>query len=137
MNNNEYYNHIKIWFFDFRPELKPEDIAEISHKAYQELENQVKDLELPARNIFTNQFLKLNYLNSAYNLVKDVFKEKFPEEFEDYQKTPIFFEINEEVLVNCVHSGIFTSYDQILNEIKFNDENLRSNISQIIAKSIS
>lgn len=134
--NKEYYNQIKVWFFDNRPELKAEDISEIAEYAYNDLEDQVKDLELPARNLFTNQFLKLNYLKSAYNLIKDVFSEKFPDQYSDYLKTPIFFELNEEVLANCVHSGVFSSYDQILSEATYHDEHLRNNIAEMISRTI-
>lgn len=130
--NTELFNQIKIWLTDNRPELNSQAILDLTNVAYSDIAPDVVNLEPGARNLFATQALKLRFLNSAYNLVKDVFQEEFPSEYSDYEKTPIFFEINEEILANCVHQKIFTSYDEVFSVNFTEDLVVRTGIKNVI-----
>jgi hypothetical protein len=56
------------------------DINALSLVIYKEIKSEIENLEEGAR-IYIQEFLNLNYLKSAYNLIKDVFQEIFSKEF--------------------------------------------------------
>lgn len=132
----EIITHVKVWFRENRPDLKGTDIEPLAMVVYQDVQTDIQELERGARIIFVEQFLNQNYLKSAYNLVKDVFQEYYPQEFSDYQKTPIFFEINDDILILCLKEKIFREYNQIFDELEFNNFDLRNKIKNCISQII-
>ncbi len=128
--------HIKFWLFQNRPDLKQDDRESIAVNVYENIKSNINNLEAGARIIFLEEYLILNYLKSAYNLVKDVFEENFKEEFIDYQKTPIFFEINEDILLLCIKKKIIKNYNQIFNEDEFYNNEIRNEIKNCIKEII-
>lgn len=130
--NTELYYHIQRWFRENRSELSLEDITTLTTTAYGEIIVDVADLEKGGRTLYTDEFLKINYLKSPYNFIKDVFKEYYPLEFEEYQKTPIFYEVNDDILANCVDRGFINSFNQLMPETVFYDDVLRKKTASIV-----
>ena len=125
---NEIIQYVKMWLGNNRPDIKINDRDVIATSVYEEIKSQIENLEEGARLIYIQEFLNLNYLKSAYNLVKDVFEEFFPEEYKDYQRTPIFFEINEDILLKCINSNAILNYNQVFDEEEFNNNEIREKI---------
>jgi hypothetical protein len=133
---NQTIQYVKLWLGNNRPDIKINDREVIATSVYEEIKSQIENLEEGARLIYIQEFLNLNYLKSAYNLVKDVFEEFFPEEYKDYQRTPIFFEINEDILLKCLNSNIILNYNQIFDEEEFNNNEIREKIKICIKEVI-
>ena len=125
------------WFDDHRPELKPKDKNFAIKTALQEVADFVKEMNLHAQILFTNQHLIQNYLKSSYNFIKDVFQEHNAKEFREYQLTPIFYEVNDEILTIAVEKGLVESHFAILNDRQFYDLETREAVTEIIDGIIS
>jgi hypothetical protein len=138
MKNKYIFFNIVSWFKDHRPEVLSENRLILAQKSYSEVIDDINKIEFQtAQILFLHEFLKLNYLKSGYNLIKDVFQENFPNEYDDFMKTPIFFEVNEEILGLCLFNKLFESYDQIFSEEKFYEKSFRDKISIIVKEVIS
>lgn len=133
MKNKNIEFQISNWFKDFRPEVLALDRQILTDKAYDEVISDVDNvISETGKTLFLHEFLKLNYLQSAYNLIKDVFSERFNSEYNDYLKTPIFYEVNEEILGLALFHKVFESYDQIFDDSKFYDKDFRDKIEKLI-----
>jgi hypothetical protein len=110
------------------------DINALSLVIYKEIKSEIENLEEGARVIYIQEFLNLNYLKSAYNLIKDVFQDLF-KRVHNYQKTPIFYEINDDILRICVAENIFKNKYQLISPQYFNND-YRKRISEVIVQSI-
>ncbi|MCT4223348.1 hypothetical protein HZP43_13385 [Elizabethkingia anophelis] len=133
---NEIIQYVKFWLIKNRPELKSNDINALSLVIYKEIKSEIENLEEGARVIYIQEFLNLNYLKSAYNLIKDVFQEYFSKEFSNYQKTPIFYEINDDILRICVAENIFMNKYQLISPLQYFNNDYRKRISEVIVQSI-
>ena len=119
-----------------RPELKKDDRETIAHHFIKEIENNSEKLrDLTKTQI--DQWLWERHLYSAYNLVKDVFCEQYPDQYGDYILTPIFYELIDEILTNCVISGVIDSKEQVLSSESYYDSVRREKIKKQITNSIS
>lgn len=119
-----------------RPELKKDDRETIADHFIKEIENnsqQLKDLTKTQ----IDQWLWERHLYSAYNLVKDVFCEQYPEEYGDYILTPIFYELIDEILTNCVIIGVLDSKEQVFSSESYYNDVQREKIKKQITNSIS
>lgn len=119
-----------------RPELEKDYREIVADNFINDIENNTDQLkELSKTQI--DQWLWERHLYSAYNLVKDVFCEQYPEEYEDYILTPIFYELIDEILTNCVTTGIIDNNYQIFSSESYYDNDRRENIKKLITNSIS
>lgn len=119
-----------------RPELEQDDRDKVADHFIQDIENngeQLKDLSKPQ----IDQWLWERHLYSAYNLVKDVFCEQYPDEYGDYILTPIFYELIDEILTNCVSIGVIDNNQQVLSSESYYDSVRRQEIKKQIINSIS
>ena len=133
---NEIIQYVKFWLIKNRPELKSNDRDALALGIYQEKKSEIENLEEGARVIYIQEFLNLNYLKSAYNLIKDVFQEYFSKEFSNYQKTPIFYEINDDILRICVAENIFMNKYQLISPLQYFNNDYSKRISEVIVQSI-
>ena len=133
---NEIIQYVKFWLIKNRPELKSNDRDALALGIYQEKKSEIENLEEGARVIYIQEFLNLNYLKSAYNLVKDVFEECFSKDFSNYQKTPIFHEINDDILRICVAENIFMNKSHIISPLQYFNNDYRKRLSEVIVQFI-
>ncbi|REC45785.1 hypothetical protein [Chryseobacterium sp. 5_R23647] len=119
-----------------RPELEKDDRETVADHFTNDIENNTDQLkELSKMQI--DQWLWERHLYSAYNLVKDVFCEQYPEEYKDYILTPIFYELIDEILTNSVVTGIIDNKQQVFSSESYYDNSRRENIKKLITNSIS
>lgn len=119
-----------------RAELEKHDRETVADQFIKDIENnseQIRDLTKPQ----IDQWLWERHLYSAYNLVKDVFCEQYPDEYGDYILTPIFYELIDEILTNCVTIGVIDNNQQVLSSESYYDSARRKEIKKQITNSIS
>jgi hypothetical protein len=68
-------------------------------------------------------------------LLKMFFKKSF-QKSSNYQKTPIFYEINDDILRICVAENIFTNKYQLISPLQYFNNDYRKRISEVIVQSI-
>lgn len=119
-----------------RPEISKEDTETIAISTFNYIENNLINLDKLSE-IEINEWLWQQHQYSAYNLVKDVFRENLPEEYGEYILTPIFHELIDEILNNCVREKLVENNEQVLSDIVFYNPNIRRLVLKIILKSIN
>lgn len=118
-----------------RPEIPKEDIEPISISTFNYIENNLINLDKLSE-IEINEWLWQQHQYSAYNLAKDVFRENLPDEYDEYILTPIFHELIDEILNNCVGEKLIESREQALSIENFYHQMTRKNILYIISKTL-
>lgn len=118
-----------------RPEIPKEDFEPIAISTFNYIENNLINLDKFSE-IEINEWLWQQHQYSAYNLVKDVFRENLPEEYGEYILTPIFHELIDEILNNCVGEKLIENRELVLSIEKFYNSNTRKLILEVILKDI-
>lgn len=119
-----------------RPELEQDDREIVADQFIQDIENNGEQLKNLSK-AQIDQWLWERHLYSAYNLVNDVFCEQYPDEYGDYILTPIFYELLDEILTNCVIIGVIDNNQQVLSSESYYDSVRRQEIKKQIINSIS
>lgn len=129
--------HIQNWFRRHRPELSKEEKLDMSNTAYREIVPYLEKADNATKIILVNEHLLQNYHYSAYNLVKDVFSECLPIDYQLFRMSPIFFDLNDGILESAVEQGLFAFKGIVVGEDRYNDNSLRKDLLEIIKIHIS
>ena len=116
-----------------RPEIPKEDFEPIAISTFNYIENNLINLDKLSE-IEINEWLWQQHQYSAYNLVKDVFRENFPDEYGEYILTPIFHELIDEILNSCVKEGLIENRELGLSFENFYNQMTRKKLLYIISK---
>lgn len=82
MNIDRLRNDIDTWFYYNRPEFQPTREF-IDNIIYNELKDEILDLEKGGMSIVLSEYLRLNYGNISYDIIQEVLSE---DEFENFRK---------------------------------------------------
>lgn len=119
-----------------RPEIPKEDIEPIAISTFNYIENNLINLDKLSE-IEINEWLWQQHQYSAYNLVKDVFRENFPDEYDEYILTPIFHELIDDILNNCLTEEMIDGREQILSSEEFYNQKRRKDLFYLISNIIT